>query len=73
MHIYYEELVSAFVLLWAVIDPIGTVPVFIAATHRHPELEMRRIAYQSICAAAGVLLFFLHRDSISRFIIVNLI
>ena len=29
---YAQELFGTFVLLWAVIDPIGTVPVFIAVT-----------------------------------------
>ncbi len=59
MHISFEELVSAFVFLWAVIDPIGTVPVFIVTTQRHRKLERRRIAYQSVSIAAGILLFFL--------------
>lgn len=50
---------SAFVFLWAVIDPIGTVPVFIAATQKHPEKDKRKIAVEAVFIAACVLLFFL--------------
>jgi multiple antibiotic resistance protein len=50
---------SDFVLLWAVIDPIGTVPVFISATRRHSEPERRRIARRAATVAAGILLFFI--------------
>ena len=28
----FDQILSSFVLLWAVIDPIGTIPVFLAAT-----------------------------------------
>ena len=31
----FQPILSNFVLLWAVIDPIGTVPVFISATRSH--------------------------------------
>ena len=52
-------MISSFVLLWAVIDPIGTVPVFIASTQKHPEKDKKKIAMQAVLAAACVLLFFL--------------
>ncbi len=50
---------SAFVFLWAVIDPIGTVPVFIASTQKHPEKDKKKIAVQAVIVAACILLFFL--------------
>ncbi len=56
---HFNEIISAFVLLWAVIDPIGSVPVFIAATQRHPERDKKKIAVQAVLIAACILLFFL--------------
>ena len=53
-----QELVSTFVLLWAVIDPIGTVPVFISVTTDRTDAERRRIALIASLSAAGILLFF---------------
>jgi len=54
-----QELLSTFVLLWAVIDPVGTLPVFISATKDHTDREKRKIAGIATLAAAGILLFFL--------------
>ncbi|MCP4915049.1 MAG: MarC family protein [Oligoflexia bacterium] len=54
-----EELISSFVILWAVIDPIGTVPVFIAVTKGYDEVERKRIALFSSFVALGILLFFM--------------
>ncbi len=54
-----EELITAFVLLWAVIDPIGTVPVYISATTGMSEADHRRIARVAAFTAAGILLFFI--------------
>lgn len=53
------DVVSKFVLLWAVIDPIGTVPVFISATADRTPHERRRIALIATAAAALILLFFI--------------
>jgi multiple antibiotic resistance protein len=54
-----QNILSDFVLLWAVIDPIGTIPVFISATRKHPEADRRRIALRASAVAAGILLFFI--------------
>ena len=54
-----QELLSTFVLLWAVVDPVGTLPVFISATKDHTDREKRKIAGIATLAAAGILLFFL--------------
>jgi multiple antibiotic resistance protein len=54
-----QTILSDFVLLWAVIDPIGTVPVFISATKNHSEADRRKIALRASAIAAGILLFFI--------------
>ena len=54
-----QAILSNFVLLWAVIDPIGTIPVFISATRNHTEADRRRIALRASAVAAGILLFFI--------------
>lgn len=55
----YDELFSSFIILWAVIDPVGTVPVFIAVTKGYSEIEKRKIAQYSSLVALLILLFFL--------------
>lgn len=52
-------LVEQFVTLWVVIDPIGTVPVFIAVTAALDAAGRRRAALQAALVSAGVLTFFL--------------
>jgi multiple antibiotic resistance protein len=54
-----QTILSNFVLLWAVIDPIGTIPVFISATRRHTDADRRRVALRAAAVAAGILLFFI--------------
>ncbi|TMV08747.1 MarC family protein [Ruegeria sediminis] len=53
------DLLEAFVTLWVVIDPIGTVPVFIAVTATMDASARRRTAFQAALVSAGVLMFFL--------------
>ncbi len=55
----YHEILTTVVLLWAVIDPIGTVPVFIASTQGMADAERKRIALLAASTAAGILLFFI--------------
>jgi multiple antibiotic resistance protein len=54
-----KTVLSHFVLLWAVIDPIGTIPVFISATRNQPSAIRRQIALRASMMAAGILLFFI--------------
>jgi multiple antibiotic resistance protein len=54
-----SELIATFVFFFAVIDPIGTVPVFIAVTSRFDHQAKRRIASRAALVSAAVLLFFL--------------
>ena len=52
------DMLAEFIFFFAVIDPVGTVPVFLAVTRHHSEAEKRRIAFRAIAIAAVVLLFF---------------
>ncbi len=52
------DLVSTFIVFFAVIDPIGTIPVFIAVTRGHDAREKRKIALMATLVSAGVLVFF---------------
>ena len=54
-----EQIVGSFVILWAVIDPIGTIPVFIAVTKSFDKKEKLRIAATASVVSFFVLLFFL--------------
>ncbi|MGB1585476.1 MAG: MarC family protein [Thermoplasmatota archaeon] len=53
------DLVATFIVFFAVIDPIGTVPVFIAMTRTSDRASRQRIAIVAVLAAAAILLFFL--------------
>lgn len=54
-----SELLERFVALWVVIDPIGTVPVFVAVTASMTKAERRSTALQAAAVSAAILLFFL--------------
>ncbi|KPA22423.1 hypothetical protein shim_07030 [Shimia sp. SK013] len=48
-------LISAFVTLFVIIDPIGLLPIFISQTQGVPKVERRKIAIRA-CVIASVLL-----------------
>jgi len=52
-------ILSDFVFLFAVIDPIGSVPVFLHAARQAPPDLRRSIALRAVAISAGVLLFFI--------------
>jgi multiple antibiotic resistance protein len=52
------DFISTFIIFFAVIDPIGTVPVFIAVTSHFDSIAKNKVALISILVAAAVLLFF---------------
>jgi multiple antibiotic resistance protein len=52
------DFVATFIIFFAVIDPIGTVPVFIAVTSQYGEREKRKVAIQATAISAAILLFF---------------
>lgn len=53
-----DDLVATFIFFFAVIDPIGTVPVFIAVTSGYEEQVKKRIALRATLVAAAILVFF---------------
>ena len=53
------ELLTKFILLFAVIDPIGTIPVFMASTAAFNKVEKRKIAFKAVGISAVILLFFI--------------
>ena len=55
----FDSLVVQFVVLWAVIDPIGSIPVYLAKTIGLSPDDRRKIARNAILIASGILLFFL--------------
>ena len=52
------DFLATFIVFFAVIDPIGTVPVFIAVTSGHDQAETRKIAVQATIISALILIFF---------------
>lgn len=55
----FDSLVVQFVVLWAVIDPVGSIPVYLAKTIGLPLEDRRKIALNAILISAGILIFFL--------------
>jgi multiple antibiotic resistance protein len=53
-----DYLISAFVTLVVVVDPLGLVPVFLAITHRLTPPTRRRIALTASLIAGGILIGF---------------
>lgn len=52
------DYIAIFIAFFAVIDPIGTVPVFIAVTNQFDQKAKRRIALLASIISAFVLIFF---------------
>ncbi len=52
------QFLTIFVTLFVIIDPIGSVPVFIGLTGGQSAEKRRKVATKAILVAAGVLLFF---------------
>nr|WP_175581007.1 MarC family protein [Marivivens donghaensis] len=53
------QILQEFITLWVVIDPIGTLPVFLAVTVGLSAAARREVAFKAIATAFGVLLFFI--------------
>jgi len=54
-----SALLRDFVTLWVVVDPIGTIPIFLAATAGLEAAQRRAVAFRGILVAGAILLFFL--------------
>lgn len=55
----WNQILKEYVFLFAVIDPIGTIPVFMAATAGLSLRERLKIAKNAVLTATGILLGFL--------------
>lgn len=53
------EYISNLFLIFAVIDPIGSIPVYLEATKKFDAEEKRKIAFRAAMIAFGILLFFI--------------
>jgi len=54
-----HDIINTFVFLIAVIDPVGSVPVFIAVTRGYEEQEKWSVAVRATVVAATILIFFI--------------
>ncbi len=65
--------VNFFIALFALIDPVGTAPLFAAATKDAPARAQRRIAlYISLFAAAFLIFFYFSGTAILRFFSISM-
>lgn len=55
----WDNLLKEFISLWVVIDPIGTIPVFLAVTAGLSHAQQRVIAIKATLIATLILLFFM--------------
>ncbi len=55
----WDTAVKEFITLWVVIDPIGTIPVFLAVTAGLSAMQQKMIALRATLAAGLILLFFI--------------
>lgn len=55
----FSSALHDFITLWVVIDPIGTLPVFIAVTASLTASERRFVAFRSVLVAFVILLVFI--------------
>ena len=55
----FDSLVVQFVVLWAVIDPIGSIPVYLTKTVGLSVEDRRKIARKAVMISAGILILFL--------------
>ena len=55
----FDSLVVQFVVLWAVIDPIGSIPVYLTKTVGLSVEDRRKIARKAVMISAGILTPFL--------------
>jgi multiple antibiotic resistance protein len=53
-----QNFISEFIMMWVLIDPIGTVPVFLLVTRGMQRAQVRSIAFRATYTSAAVLVFF---------------
>jgi multiple antibiotic resistance protein len=55
----FEHVLKDAITLWATIDPIATVPIFLAVTRQQTAAARRRIALRAVVISAVILLAFI--------------
>ena len=55
----YDTFLQEFITLWVVIDPIGTLPVFLAVTAGLAPTARRSVAFKSVLVSFLILLLFI--------------
>lgn len=55
----WDSILKDFIYLWAVIDPVGSIPVFIAVTAGTSKVVQRKIAIRAVVTAGLVLMLFI--------------
>jgi multiple antibiotic resistance protein len=53
-----ERFIKSFILLFAILDSIGNIPVFHSLLEKVPEERKKKIISESVIAATGILIFF---------------
>jgi multiple antibiotic resistance protein len=59
MSVQIQDTINEFVMMWVLIDPIGTLPIFLMVTGRMKPEHRSMIAVRSVLIAGAVLTFFL--------------
>ena len=54
-----SEIIKTLLFLFAVIDPLGSVPVFLEATKQFDKKHKKKVAIRASMVAYGILLFFI--------------
>lgn len=66
---FWQEFLKAFMLLFAIMDPLATVPVLIMLTKEMPPKEQRQNINKAVAVAGGLLFVFLFAgDHILKFL-----
>lgn len=54
----YESFITAFVIYFVVVDPIGNAPIFLAVTAHLDKAQKARVALEGTVVATAIMLFF---------------
>lgn len=54
----YESFITAFVIYFVVVDPIGNAPIFLAVTAHLDKAKKARVALEGTVVATAIMLFF---------------
>jgi multiple antibiotic resistance protein len=54
-----QSILNEFVMMWVLVDPIGTLPVFLLLTAGVAEEHRSKVAVRAVGVAAAVLIFFI--------------